>query len=70
MYIESLRGWLLERGYTPGSIKHVLTLAGQLGRWMEGSDVKFSQLDLAAVDSFLGALRSRGVRRVRSACLQ
>lgn len=63
-YIESLRVWLLERGYTPGSIKHVLTLAGQLGRWMEGADVKFSPLDSAAVDSFLDALRARGVRRV------
>lgn len=63
-YIESLRTWLLERGYTPGSVKHVLTLAGQLGRWMEGSDVKFSQLDPVAVESFLDALRARCVRRV------
>jgi site-specific recombinase XerD len=63
-YIESLRAWLLERGYTPGSIKHVLTLAGQLGRWMQSSDVKFSQLDSVAVESFLDALRARGVRRV------
>jgi hypothetical protein len=63
-YIESLRTWLLECGYTPGSIKHVLTLAGQLRRWMEGSDVKFSQLDSVAVESFLDALRARGVRRV------
>ena len=63
-YIESLRAWLLERGYTPGSTKHVLTLAGQLGRWMQSTDVKFSQLDSAAVGSFLDALRARGVRRV------
>ncbi|QSB12837.1 tyrosine-type recombinase/integrase [Natronosporangium hydrolyticum] len=63
-YIESLRAWLLERGYAPGSIKHVLTLAGQLGRWMQSSDVKFSQLDSVAVESFLDALRARGVRRV------
>lgn len=63
-YIESLRTWLLERGYTPGSIKHVLTLAGQLGRGMESSDVKFSQLDSVAVESLLDALRARGVRRV------
>jgi hypothetical protein len=64
MYIDGLRVWLLERGYTPGSIKHIFTLAGQLGRWMQNTDVKFSQLDSAAVDSFLGALRARGVRRV------
>jgi hypothetical protein len=63
-YIESLHAWLLERGYRPGRIKHVLTLAGQLGRWMQSSDVKFSQLDSVAVESFLGALRARGVRRV------
>jgi hypothetical protein len=64
MYIDGLRAWLLERGYTPGSIKHILTLAGQLGRWMQSTDVKFSQLDSAAVDSFLEAPRARGVRRV------
>lgn len=63
-YVEGLRAWLLERGYTPGSIKLILTLAGQLGRWMESTDVKFSQLDAAAVASFLDALRARGVRRV------
>jgi site-specific recombinase XerD len=63
-YIESLRARLLERGYTPGSTKLILTLAGQLGRWMQTADVKFSQLDSAAVASFLDALRARGVRRV------
>lgn len=63
-YVDGLRSWLLERGYTPGSIKHVLTLAGQLGRWMESADVKFSQLDSVAVECFRDALRVRGVRRV------
>jgi hypothetical protein len=28
MYIDGLRAWFLERGYTPGSIKQILTLAG------------------------------------------
>jgi hypothetical protein len=65
-YIEGLRAWLLERGYTPGSIKLILTLAGQLGRWMQNTDVKFSQLDSAAVDSFLGALRRRSARPTAS----
>jgi site-specific recombinase XerD len=63
-YIDGLRAWLLERGYTPSSVKHVLTLAGRLGRWMESAEVKFSQLDSAAVESFLDALRAHGVRRV------
>jgi hypothetical protein len=31
---------------------------------MEGAGVKFSRLDSVAVESFLGALRARGVRRV------
>jgi site-specific recombinase XerD len=62
-YVEGLWAWLLERGYTPGSIKQILTLAGQLGRWMQNADVKFSHLDSAAVDSFLDSLRARGVRR-------
>ena len=60
-------GWMRRCvGYdeTQGSIKHVLTLAGQLGRWMQTADVKFSQLDSVSVESFLEALRARGVRRV------
>lgn len=61
--ISSECGLVAGCGYTPGSIKHVLTLAGQLGRWVDGPDVKFSQLDSAAVDSFQGALRARGMRR-------
>jgi hypothetical protein len=66
--IESLRVWLLERGYTSDSIKHVVTLAGQMGRRMEGADVRFSQLGSDGVDSLLSALQARGVRRVRVAC--
>jgi hypothetical protein len=61
-YIESLRARLLERGYTPGSTKQILTLAGQLGRWMQTADVKFSQLDSAAVASFLDSLRAQTLR--------
>jgi len=30
-HFDGLRSWLLERGYTPGSIKHVRTLAGAVG---------------------------------------
>ena len=64
MYTDSLRTWLLERGYPPGSIKQILTLAAQLGRWIQRTDVKCSQLDSAAVDSFLksaaGAWRAAG----------
>jgi hypothetical protein len=47
-----------------GSIKQILTLAGQLGRWVQNADVTFSQIASAAVESFLDALRARGVRRV------
>jgi hypothetical protein len=55
-YIEGPRAWLLERGYTPGSTKYVLALAGRLGRWMQTADVKFSHLDSAASGQGAGAL--------------
>jgi site-specific recombinase XerD len=63
-HIDGLRARLLELGYTPGSIKQILTLVGQLGRWMASADVEVSQLDEAVVGSFLDTMRIRGKQRI------
>ena len=34
-FIEGYRAWLTERGYSPGTVIHLLAMAGGLGRWMD-----------------------------------
>lgn len=63
-HIDGLRARLLELGYTPGSIKQILTLVGQLGRWMVDADVGVSQLDEAVTASFLDTVRTQGKQRI------
>ena len=66
-YVDGFRSRLQELHYTPGSVKHILTMVGQLGRWMASADVEVWQLGEASIAEFRGALRDRGVRRVPGA---
>jgi site-specific recombinase XerD len=63
-FVEGYRVWLLERGYTPGTVRGMLKVLGQLGRWMEREGREPGQIDVAAVEAFLAFLRSDGHRRV------
>lgn len=38
-YIDGFRARLLELGYTPGTVRNALKVAGQLGRWMVDANV-------------------------------
>ncbi|HEU4904857.1 MAG TPA: tyrosine-type recombinase/integrase [Solirubrobacterales bacterium] len=64
--MEGYRARLLELGYTPGTVRGMLKVLGQLGRWMDDEDVEPGRLDLAAVEAFLVARRTGGDRRVAS----
>jgi len=66
-HIEGLGAWLSELGYTPGTVRNLLKVAGQLGRWMGGEDVEASELNEAVIEKFCSASRSRGARRVPGA---
>ena len=66
-FIEGYRGWLAERGYTPGTIVGMLAMAGRLGRWMDACDIAPGDLDRAAVAEFRDALRAAGMRWVPGA---
>ena len=44
-FVEGYRVWLLERGYSPGSVEHELRFLGVLGRWMVAEDLAVGQLD-------------------------
>lgn len=63
-FVEGYRVRLLELGYTPGTVRGMLRVLGQLGRWMEAEDLEPGRLDDAAIEAFLAARRAGGGRRV------
>lgn len=65
-FVEGYRVRLLELGYTPGTVRGMLKVLGQLGRWMDSEGVQPGRLDMVAVEAFLAARRAGGERRVAS----
>ncbi|HZR91350.1 MAG TPA: tyrosine-type recombinase/integrase [Gaiellaceae bacterium] len=65
--MEGYRVRLLELGYTPGTVRGMLKVLGQLGRWIDDEGVGLGELDMAAVEAFRAARRAGGDRRVASA---
>ena len=65
-FIESYRGELLGRGYTPMTVRGLLQLVGALGRWMEASDVEPADLDVGVLEAFLEHRRALGHVQVRT----
>ena len=67
-FVGGYRAWLLERGYSPGSVTRSLGVLGHLGRWMDCRDVDAEQLNGGVLNAFLadhvdryGHLPSAGV---------
>ena len=67
-HIEPFREWLLAAGYTAGSARSLLTLMGQLGRWMdsEALDRRLSVDDLRRFQEFLRVRSTQRVPRLAS----
>ena len=63
-HIEPFRERLLAAGYTPGTVRGLLMVMGQLGRWMEANRVGPERLSEADVEAFCRSLRSRPGQRV------
>lgn len=63
-YIAGFQARLLELGYTPGTVRNMLKIVGDLGRWMDREGLEAGDLSDASIDAFLGACRARGARRV------
>ena len=59
-FVEGYRVWLLERGYSPGSVEHELRFLGVLGRWMVAEDLEVGQLDGDVIAAFAEAHRVKG----------
>ncbi len=63
-FIEDYRAWLTKRGYCPGTIVHLLAMAGALGRWMNTRDIAVGDLDRAMITEFRSARCASGMRWV------
>jgi site-specific recombinase XerD len=62
--VEGYRVRLLEFGYTPQTVRGMLKVLGQLGRWMASEGLAAGQVDDAAIEAFLAARRAGGDRQV------
>ena len=56
-FVDGYRGYLLERGYTPMTVRNQLVLLGAVGRWMDREDVPVERLDQAVVGDCLAGHR-------------
>jgi len=63
-FIEGYRAWLTKRGYSPGTVIHLLAMAGALGRWMDSRDIAVGGLNQAVIAEFRCARRALGMRWV------
>jgi hypothetical protein len=59
-FVEGYRVWLLERGYSLGTVEHELRFVGVLGRWMAAEDLAVAQLDSEVIAAFVEAHRVEG----------
>jgi site-specific recombinase XerD len=66
-FIEGYRAWLAKRGYSPGTVIHLLAMAGALGRWMNTGDIAIGDLNRAVIAEFRRARRASGMRWVPGA---
>jgi len=66
-FIEGYRAWLTKSGYSPGTVIHLLAMAGALGRWMNSRDIAVGDLNRAMIAEFRSARRASGMRWVPGA---
>ena len=63
-FVEGFGSALVARGYTSGSVRNMLKVLGQMGRWLELAGIEPSELDPALVDAFCEYRRAGWARRV------
>lgn len=66
-HIAGFEATLMSLGYTAGTVRNSLKVAGQLGRWMVNANVEVSDLNAVVMDAFRAARRADGFRRLPSA---
>lgn len=66
-FIEGYRAWLTKRGYSPGTVIHLLAMAGALGRWMDTRGIVVGDLNRPVIAEFRSARHAVGMRCVPGA---
>lgn len=66
-FIEGYRVWLTERGYSRGTVIHLLAMAGALGRWMDTRGIVIGDLNRPVIAEFRSARHAAGMRWVPGA---
>jgi site-specific recombinase XerD len=62
--VEGYEAWLVQRGYTPSTVRNMLKELGQVGRWLMVQELGAGQLDEQRIAAFIAARRAAGFRRV------
>jgi site-specific recombinase XerD len=62
--VEGYQAWLIQRGYTPGTVRNMLKDLGQVGLWLSTMGLEAAQLDEERMAAFLAARQVSGYRRV------
>lgn len=62
--VEGYEAWLVQRGYTPSTVRNMLKELGQVGRWLMVEELEAEQLDEQRIAGFIAARRAAGYRRV------
>lgn len=65
LFVEEMKSRLLSLGYTAGAASNMLTVVGQLGRWLGSEGLFAADLDEEKVEFFVAARRSAGYRQVQ-----
>jgi site-specific recombinase XerD len=60
--VEPYRAWLLQRGYTPETVRNMLKDLGQAGLWLSVQGLPVEQFDEELASAFIAARRAVGFR--------
>jgi hypothetical protein len=61
--VEGYRAWLVQRGYTPTTVRNMLTHLGHVGRWLSSQDLNAERLNEEQIAAFLASRFEVGHRR-------
>src|ERR1039458_4693677 len=62
--VEGYRAWLVQRGYTPGTVRNMLADLGQVGLWLSAEGLAAAQLNEERMAAFLAARHEAGHRKI------
>ena len=62
--VVGYRAWLVQRGYTPGTVRNMLKDLGRVGRWLSGQGLTAGDLNEQVVGAFVSDSEQSGAKRV------